>query len=71
VTGKRIITKDTRNEMKEVLTEIQNGEFAKKWLLENNVGRPQFNAMREREANQQLEKVGKELRGMMSWLKKK
>ncbi|MGF7397898.1 ketol-acid reductoisomerase [Thermoanaerobacterium thermosaccharolyticum] len=71
VTGKRIITKDTRNEMKEVLTEIQNGEFAKKWLLENNVGRPQFNAMREREANQQLEKVGKDLRGMMSWLKKK
>ncbi|MCP2240764.1 ketol-acid reductoisomerase [Thermoanaerobacterium thermosaccharolyticum] len=71
VTGKRIITKDTRNEMKQVLNEIQNGEFAKKWLLENNVGRPQFNAMREREANQQLEKVGKELRGMMSWLKKK
>ncbi|WP_434640212.1 ketol-acid reductoisomerase [Thermoanaerobacterium thermosaccharolyticum] len=71
VTGKRIITKDTRNEMKQVLNEIQNGEFAKKWLLENNIGRPQFNAMREREANQQLEKVGKDLRGMMSWLKKK
>ncbi|MBP2072127.1 MAG: ketol-acid reductoisomerase [Thermoanaerobacterium sp.] len=71
VTGKRIITKDTRNEMKEVLKEIQNGEFAKKWLLENAVGRPQFNAVREKEANQQLEKVGKELRGMMSWLKKK
>ncbi|MDI3310785.1 MAG: ketol-acid reductoisomerase, partial [Thermoanaerobacterium sp.] len=71
LTGKRIITEDTRNEMKEVLKEIQTGEFAKKWLLENAVGRPQFNAIREREANQKLEKVGKELRGMMSWLKKK
>ncbi|AEF16077.1 MULTISPECIES: ketol-acid reductoisomerase [Thermoanaerobacterium] len=71
LTGKRIITEDTRNEMKQVLNEIQTGEFAKKWLLENAVGRPQFNAIREREANQKLEKVGKELRGMMSWLKKK
>ncbi|AFK85590.1 MULTISPECIES: ketol-acid reductoisomerase [Thermoanaerobacterium] len=71
LTGKRIITEDTRNEMKQVLKEIQTGEFAKKWLLENAVGRPQFNAIREREANQKLEKVGKELRGMMSWLKKK
>lgn len=70
MTGKRLITEDTRKEMKKVLNEIQNGEFAKKWLLENQIGRPQFNAMREKEANQKLEKVGKELREMMSWLKK-
>lgn len=70
MTGKRIITEETRKEMKEVLKEIQNGEFAKKWLLENKVGRPVFNAIREREKNQLIEKVGNELRNMMSWLKK-
>ncbi|WP_026487035.1 ketol-acid reductoisomerase [Caldanaerobius polysaccharolyticus] len=70
MTGKRIITEETRKEMKEVLKEIQNGEFAKKWLLENKVGRPVFNAIRERERNQLIEKVGSELRSMMSWLKK-
>lgn len=70
MTGKRIITEETRKEMKQVLKEIQNGEFAKKWLLENRVGRPVFNAMREKERNQLIEKVGSELRSMMSWLKK-
>lgn len=70
MTGKRIITEDTRAEMKKVLSEIQTGEFAKKWLLENQVGRPQYNAIKEKEANQLIEKVGKELRGMMPWLKK-
>lgn len=70
MTGKRIITENTRTEMKNVLSEIQNGEFAKKWLLENQVGRPQYNAIKEKEANQMIERVGRELRGMMSWLKK-
>lgn len=70
MTGKRIITEDTRAEMKKVLSEIQTGEFAKKWLLENQVGRPQYNAIKEREANHMIERVGRELRGMMSWLKK-
>jgi ketol-acid reductoisomerase len=69
-TGKRIITQETRKEMKKVLSEIQDGTFAKNWLLENQVGRPYFNARRRIEAESQIESVGKELRKMMSWLKK-
>ncbi|MCQ2969031.1 MAG: ketol-acid reductoisomerase [Clostridium sp.] len=68
VTGSRIITDETKKEMKQILTEIQNGTFAKKWLLENQVGRPTFNAMRRMEAEHPIEKVGKELREMMSWI---
>ena len=68
VTGSRIITDETNKEMKQVLTEIQDGTFAKKWLLENQVGRPTFNAMRRMEAEHPIEKVGKELREMMSWI---
>ena len=71
VTGSRIITDETKKEMKQVLTEIQNGTFAKKWLLENQVGRPTFNAMRRMEAEHPIEKVGKELREMMSWIDSK
>ncbi|NLC69329.1 MAG: ketol-acid reductoisomerase [Clostridiaceae bacterium] len=71
VTGKRIITRETRKEMKKILEEIQNGSFASKWITENNAGgRAQFLAMRRKEAEHPLEKVGKELRKMMSWLKK-
>ncbi len=66
--GKRIITEETRKEMKKVLTEIQNGGFAKDWLIENQVGRPYFRAMRNKEANFLIEKVGKELRSMMPWI---
>lgn len=68
--GKRIITEETRKEMKKVLTEIQDGTFAKNWLLENAINRPSFNAIRAKEQNQQIEVVGKELRKMMSWTKK-
>jgi ketol-acid reductoisomerase len=68
--GKRIITEETRKEMKKVLSEIQDGTFAKNWLLENQVGRPNFNANRRLAAESQIEKVGKELRKMMSWLRK-
>ena len=68
VTGSRIITDETKKELKQVLTEIQDGTFAKKWLLENQVGRPTFNAMRRMEAEHPIEKVGKELREMMSWI---
>ena len=71
VTGSRIITDETKKEMKQVLTEIQNGTFAKKWLLENQVGRPTFNAMRRMEAEHPIEKVGRELREMMSWIDSK
>ena len=65
--GKRIITEDTKKEMKKVLTEIQNGTFARNWILENRVNRPHFNAERRMHAEHQLEQVGKELRKMYSW----
>ncbi|MEB9819754.1 ketol-acid reductoisomerase [Bacillus cereus] len=68
VTGSRIVTDETKKEMKRVLTEIQQGEFAKKWILENQAGRPTYNAMKKAEQNHQLEKVGAELREMMSWI---
>ena len=71
MTGSRIITDATKAEMKKVLAEIQDGTFAKKWLLENQCGRPQFNAMRRRAAQTQAEQVGAKLRGMMSFLHKK
>jgi ketol-acid reductoisomerase len=71
VTGKRIITDETRKEMKKVLTEIQNGTFASNWISENKSGgRANFLAMRRLESEHQVEKVGAELRKMMSWLKK-
>jgi ketol-acid reductoisomerase len=70
VSGPRIVTDATRQEMRQILREIQTGQFAKNWIAENQVGRPSFLAMRRREAEQQVETVGKELRGMMSWLKK-
>lgn len=70
-TGKRIITEETRKEMKKVLEEIQDGTFASKWVTENKAGgRAKFLATRRKEAEHQLEKVGAELRKMMSWLKK-
>ena len=70
VSGKRIITDETKKAMRQVLTEIQDGTFANKWLLENQANRPAFNAMRKRAVNHPIEKVGAELRGMMSWVKK-
>jgi ketol-acid reductoisomerase len=54
--------------MRTILAEIQNGEFAKEWLSENQVGRPQFNALERRDAEHKVEEVGKRLRGMMSWI---
>ncbi|MEG2893097.1 MAG: ketol-acid reductoisomerase, partial [Clostridium sp.] len=68
--GKRLVTDDTRKEMKKVLSEIQDGTFARNWLVENQVGRPGFTAVRKQEADHQIEVVGKELRKMMSWAKK-
>lgn len=69
--GKRIITEETRKEMKKILQEIQDGTFARKWILENQANRPSFRAMRQREQNHPIEKVGKELRKMMPWIEKK
>ncbi|MDP4126077.1 MAG: ketol-acid reductoisomerase [Bacillota bacterium] len=68
--GKRIVNEETRKEMKKVLEEIQDGRFAKAWLLENQANRPAFNAMARNEEKHLIEKVGEQLRGMMSWLKK-
>jgi ketol-acid reductoisomerase len=69
--GKRIITAETREEMKRILKEIQTGSFAKEWILENQVGRPMFNALRKKEAEHPIEVVGKKLRSMMGWLQEK
>ena len=70
-TGTRIITEDTRKEMKKVLHEIQNGTFASEWIAENRAGRrAKFLASRAMEAAHPVEKVGAQLRKMMSWLKK-
>ena len=67
--GPRIINEDTREEMECILAEIQDGSFAKEWILENQAGRPTFNAMKKQDANHPIEVVGKELRAMMPWLK--
>ncbi len=69
--GKRIITDETRKEMKKILAEIQSGEFAREWIMENKCGRPVFNASRRREALHPINEVGRKLRGMMAWLHKK
>lgn len=66
--GKRIVTNETRKEMKSVLDEIQNGEFAKNWLNENKINRPQFNAIKRQELDHDIVEVGQKLRGMMSWI---
>jgi ketol-acid reductoisomerase len=68
--GRRLITEETRKEMKKILREIQEGEFATKWINENIAGRPNFMARRRIEQTTQVEKVGAELRKMMSWIKK-
>jgi ketol-acid reductoisomerase len=69
--GKRIITEETRKEMKRMLEEVQNGTFAREWILENQVGRPVFTSLRRREAEHPIMAVGDRLRPMMSWLKNK
>ena len=65
--GRRIITDETRQEMKKVLAEVQDGTFAKDWIIENKTNRPMFSARRKMERQHSIEKVGKELRKMMSW----
>jgi len=66
--GKRIITEETRREMKKILAEIQSGQFAKEWILENQAGRPVFQALAKAQKNHLAEKIGKELRKMMPWI---
>ena len=69
--GPRIVTQQTREEMKKILKEIQTGEFARTWIQENRDGRKKFLAMREEAKDQPIEKVGRELREMMTFLKRK
>ena len=68
--GPRIVTDETRKEMKRILSEIQSGRFAKEWILENKAGRPVFNALLKQGETHPIEAVGSTLRGMMPWLKK-
>ncbi len=67
--GKRVINESVREEMKKILREIQTGEFAREWILENQAGRPVYNKLLEMEREHLIEKVGKELRKMMPWLR--
>lgn len=69
--GPRVIDDCVRDEMEQILAEIQDGSFAREWILENQAGRPVFNAARRNEAEHEIEEVGAKLRGMMSWLNKK
>jgi ketol-acid reductoisomerase len=68
VSGPRIIDQHTRDEMHDILQEIQDGSFAARWILENQAGRPSFQAMRRANSQHQIEQVGRELRAMMPWL---
>lgn len=68
--GERIITEETREEMRDILEEIRSGEFAREWILENQANRPVYRALVQRGKEHLIEKVGEELRGMMSWIKK-
>jgi ketol-acid reductoisomerase len=70
IIGKRIINDQVRLEMKKVLSAIQDGSFARQWLLENKVGRPVYNARKRQDAEHKIEKVGAKLRKMMTWMKK-
>ena len=67
ITGPKIVTDETKKAMKQILSDIQDGTFAKNWLLENQVGCPYFNARRKKEAAHQLEATGAELRKLYSW----
>ena len=69
--GPRVITDSVRQEMKKILKEIQDGTFAREWILENKIGRPVFNALAKRAEKHLIEEVGAKMRSMMPWLKKK
>ena len=69
--GPRIVTEETKKEMKKILEEIRSGQFARDWILENKAGAASFKATRRRERQHGVEQVGKELRRMMSWINEK
>jgi len=68
--GPRVINSQVKEEMKKILEEIKSGQFAREWILENSVNRPVFNALREKDRQHLIEKVGAKLREMMPWVKK-
>ena len=69
--GRRVINEQTRAEMRKILKEIQSGEFAREWILENQANRPVYNAIKRKDSEHLIEQVGKKLRGMMSWIGRK
>ena len=69
--GPRIINDETKKEMKKILTEIQTGQFAREWVLENQVGKPVYTALKAKDQEHMIEKVGKNLRKMMGWIEAK
>jgi ketol-acid reductoisomerase len=69
--GPRVVNEQTREEMKKILHEIQSGQFAREWILENTAGRPMFNALHKKDYDHQLEQVGRKLRRMMKWIDSK
>ncbi len=66
--GKRVISDETRQAMRQILADIQSGEFAREWIAENRAGAENFQRMRAEAADHQVEKVGKDLRSMMPWI---
>ncbi len=68
IAGEKVINESSRAAMDDLLKDVRNGEFAKRWLLENQVGRPAYNKRREQDENHQIEKVGAKLRSMMNWI---
>ncbi len=66
--GRRVVTDETRKAMREILGEIQSGEFAREWIAENRAGQENFKRMREEQAGHQVEVVGRELRAQMDWI---
>ena len=66
--GPRIVTEETRKEMRKMLREVQDGTYARNWILENKAGLPYFNSARKSEQNHLIEVVGRKLRAMMPWL---
>lgn len=70
IRGPRVIDDAVKDEMRQILSEVQDGTFAREWVLENQAGRPGFNAIKRHEAEHQIETVGTQLRSMMSWLRK-
>jgi ketol-acid reductoisomerase len=67
--GPRIIDDLVKDRMRQILAEVQTGSFAREWILENQAGRPVYNALKKMDAEHQIEIVGKKLRSMMPWLK--